>query len=383
MKDIIQNALDRSIFKRIVFSKPKDSSVKKVSASLFSAKDGEFMQFESFAADGKATHINVAKSEAAVYAETLCENFGQINIITTAGECQILTSKKGKRTVVNRISRAEAPKAETASHDKDRGYIIPEGKPCEFLCHLGVMDENGNVFDKRRAKFRQINRFLEIVRDVEAELPADDLYVLDLCCGKSYLSFALYYYLTAVLGKKVKMIGADLKADVIEYCAAVAAKCRFDGLEFICCDISTFMPERKPDLVVSLHACDIATDIVLATAIRTGAKVILSTPCCQHEMAKQLPNEDSDLGFIFREPLLRQKFCDIATDALRLLRLRAEGYDVRAIELIDPEETPKNLMLRAIKKRSAQQRAETYKKEYEATVDRLSVDPMLKKLLDK
>ena len=383
MKNIIENALSRRILKRIVFSKPKNPDVKKVSASVFSSKDREFVQFESFTADNKAIHKNVELEKASEYAAELGADFAQINIITTAGECQVLTSKKGKLTIVNRISKAEAPKAQTASHDKDRGYILAEGKPCAFLKLLGVMDEQGNVFDRKRAKFRQINRFLEIVKDVESNLPSDDLYVLDLCCGKSYLSFALYYYLTAVLGKKVRMIGADLKADVIEYCADVAQKCGFDGLEFICCDISKFTPERKPDLVVSLHACDIATDIVLATAVRTGAKLILSTPCCQHEMAKQLPHEDDELGFIFREPLLRQKFCDIATDALRLLRLRAEGYDVQALEFIDPEETPKNLMLRAIKSRSAEKKSDKYREEYNATVNRLSVDPFLRNLLDK
>lgn len=383
MKNIIENALSRKILKRIVFSKPKDNAIKKISASVFSSKNGEFVQFESFTADNKAVHKNVELENASDYAAELGAGFAQINIITTAGECQVLTSKKGKVTIVNRISKAEAPKAQTASHDKDRGYILAEGKPCGFLQLLGVMDDNGSVFDRKRAKFRQINRFLEIVKDVEAYLPADDLYVLDLCCGKSYLSFALYYYLTAVLGKKVKMIGADLKADVIEYCADVAKKCGFDGLEFICCDISKFTPERKPDLVVSLHACDIATDIVLATAVRTGAKLILSTPCCQHEMAKQLPHDDDELGFIFREPLLRQKFCDIATDALRLLRLRAEGYDVQALEFIDPEETPKNLMLRAVKSRSAEKKADKYREEYQAAVKRLSVDPFLMNLLDK
>ena len=383
MKNIIENALSRKILKRIVFSKPKDNAIKKISASVFSSKNGEFVQFESFTADNKAVHKNVELENASDYAAELGASFAQINIITTAGECQVLTSKKGKVTIVNRISKAEAPKAQTASHDKDRGYILAEGKPCGFLQLLGVMDDNGSVFDRKRAKFRQINRFLEIVKDVEAYLPADDLYVLDLCCGKSYLSFALYYYLTAVLGKKVKMIGADLKADVIEYCADVAKKCGFDGLEFICCDISKFTPERKPDLVVSLHACDIATDIVLATAVRTGAKLILSTPCCQHEMAKQLPHDDDELGFIFREPLLRQKFCDIATDALRLLRLRAEGYDVQALEFIDPEETPKNLMLRAVKSRSAEKKADKYREEYQAAVKRLSVDPFLMNLLDK
>lgn len=383
MKNIIENALSRKILKRIVFSKPKDNAIKKISASVFSSKNGEFVQFESFTADNKAVHKNVELENASDYAAELGASFAQINIITTAGECQVLTSKKGKVTIVNRISKAEAPKAQTASHDKDRGYILAEGKPCGFLQLLGVMDDNGSVFDRKRAKFRQINRFLEIVKDVESNLPADDLYVLDLCCGKSYLSFALYYYLTAVLGKKVKMIGADLKADVIEYCADVAKKCGFDGLEFICCDISKFTPERKPDLVVSLHACDIATDIVLATAVRTGAKLILSTPCCQHEMAKQLPHDDDELGFIFREPLLRQKFCDIATDALRLLRLRAEGYDVQALEFIDPEETPKNLMLRAVKSRSAEKKADKYREEYQAAVKRLSVDPFLMNLLDK
>ena len=383
MKNIIENALSRKILKRIVFSKPKDNAIKKISASVFSSKNGEFVQFESFTADNKAVHKNVELENASDYAGELGAGFAQINIITTAGECQVLTSKKGKVTIVNRISKAEAPKAQTASHDKDRGYILAEGKPCGFLQLLGVMDDNGSVFDRKRAKFRQINRFLEIAKDVEAYLPADDLYVLDLCCGKSYLSFALYYYLTAVLGKKVKMIGADLKADVIEYCADVAKKCGFDGLEFICCDISKFTPERKPDLVVSLHACDIATDIVLATAVRTGAKLILSTPCCQHEMAKQLPHDDDELGFIFRESLLRQKFCDIATDALRLLRLRAEGYDVQALEFIDPEETPKNLMLRAVKSRSAEKKADKYREEYQAAVKRLSVDPFLMNLLDK
>lgn len=383
MKNIIENALSRKILKRIVFSKPRNTDIKKISASVFSSKDREYVQFESFTADNKAMHKNIEIENAAEYAAVLGESFAQINIITTAGECQVLTSKKGKVTIVNRISKTEAPKAQTASHDKDRGYIIAEGKPCGFLKLLGVMDDDGNVFDRKRAKFRQINRFLEIVKDVESHLPADDLYVLDLCCGKSYLSFALYYYLTDILGKKVKMIGADLKADVIEYCADVAKKCNFDGLEFICCDISKFIPERKPDLVVSLHACDIATDIVLATAVRTGAKLILSTPCCQHEMAKQLPCEDSELGFIFREPLLRQKFCDIATDALRLLRLRAEGYDVQALEFIDPEETPKNLMLRAIKRRSAEKKADKYREEYMATVKRLSVDPFLMRLLNK
>ena len=152
MKNIIENALSRKILKRIVFSKPKDNAIKKISASVFSSKNGEFVQFESFTADNKAVHKNVELENASDYAAELGASFAQINIITTAGECQVLTSKKGKVTIVNRISKAEAPKAQTASHDKDRGYILAEGKPCGFLQLLGVMDDNGSVFDRKRAK---------------------------------------------------------------------------------------------------------------------------------------------------------------------------------------------------------------------------------------
>lgn len=379
MKETVLNSVNRGILKKIVFSMPRDKAVKKATATPFAAADGEMIQFETFTSDGKALHVNLPPAEAAEHAAKLMDGaFARANILTTAGECQVMVSKKGKVTVINKIKNDSAPTAELRRHDEKRRYIIEENKPCDFLFHLGVCDENGRVFDKKRAKFRQINRFLELVRDLFPAAPEGEMYVLDLCCGKSYLSFALYYYLRDLLGAKVRMIGADLKADVIEYCSATAKKCGFDGLSFVCCDISTFVPERAPDLVVSLHACDIATDIVLATAIKTRAKNILSCPCCQHEAARQLPHRDEELGFILSRALFRERFAALATDALRTLKLEAEGYSVDAIEFIDPEETPKNLMIRAVRTKKKNLKAQA---EYEAAISRLSLTPALAELL--
>lgn len=382
MRQIVENAVSRGILKKIVYSQPRDKSVVRCEAKLFSSGKGVFLQFETFMSDGKAVHENVPEKQAADRAALIAErDFRRVNIITSAGECQIMVSKKGKTTVLNKIKEdLPAPKIPIKAHDGRRKYIIEEGAPCDFLYRLGVCDAEGGVFDKKRAKFRQINRFLEIVRDLFPKKPEGGLYVLDLCCGKSYLSFALYYYLHDILGAEVEMIGADLKSDVIAYCSQVAKDCGFDGLKFICCDISEFVPARTPDLVVSLHACDTATDIVLATAVKTGAKNILSSPCCQHEMARQLPREDAELGFILSKPLFRERFAALATDALRLLMLEAEGYRADAVEFIDPEETPKNLLIRAVKGGGASAERAL---EYEKACKRLGIDPALARFLNK
>ena len=206
------------------------------------------------------------------------------------------------------------------------------------------------MFDKKRSKFRQIDRFLHYIYEVYPSLPDGELYVLDLCCGKSYLTFAAYWYLTEIKGRTVKMVGADLKSDVIEYCSAVANDLGYTSLNFVCCDILKFVPERRPDLVLSLHACDIATDIVLTTAARLEAAVILSTPCCQHQINSQLKASTEVaklLSPVLEHSLIKQKLAVAITDALRCKRLEASGYAVDVTELIDPENTPKNLMIRA------------------------------------
>lgn len=382
MKETIEKCLERGILQKIVFSVPRDKTVKKTVAVPYVSNGKTVVQFETFTSDGKALHVNKDPADAAEHAEELVSrgDFSRVNVLTTAGECQVMVSKKGKKTVINKIALTDAPKAKVRAHDGKRRYIIEDGQPCDFLYHLGVCDGNGRVFDRKRAKFRQINRFLEIVRDVFPKAPDGEMYVLDLCCGKSYLTFALYYYIRDVLGAKLKMVGADLKSDVIEFCSGVAEKCGYDGLSFVCCDVSRFVPERTPDLVVSLHACDTATDVVIATAVKSGARALLSCPCCQHEMAAQLPHGGGELDFILSKPLFRERFAALATDALRVLRLEAEGYSVDAVEFIDPEETPKNLLIRAVK---TGKKDPSRAKEYEKAYRDLSASPKLARLLDE
>ena len=201
----------------------------------------------------------------------------------------------------------------------------------------------------------------------------------DLCCGKSYLTFAVWHYLTSVKGREVEMHGVDLKPDVIAFCSGLAERLGCAGLDFACQDVGKLKIEGRPALVVSLHACDTATDLVLAAAIRSQARVILSTPCCHHEMMRQL-NAPS-LAFI-RHSMLKQKLCDAATDSLRALRLEAEGYETEALELVDPEETPKNIMLRAVYRRPDEEKRRALLAEYDRAAKLLGCDPTLRRLLD-
>ena len=204
------------------------------------------------------------------------------------------------------------------------------------------------MHDKKQGKFRQINRFIEHIEGVYDKLPkSGEISVYDLCCGKSYLSFAVYYYLTAVKKREVRMLGVDLKRDVISWCASLAQRLGYDGMRFICDDIAALPDDEAPDMVISLHACDVATDIVINRAIELGAKIILSTPCCHRYLNDKINAEA--LGFVTDYPHLKNKMCEAITDAIRLARLSAAGYKVSALELTDPENTPKNTLLRAVR----------------------------------
>ena len=368
--------LDRTIssgtLKKITLSKPLDRSVLRTECRGVTIKNSPFIQCETFTSDGKALHKNIPLAEAADYlAGTLGTQYRQMNIMTTGGDAEARVSSKGKLTVSG--SPGGGQRLEPASHDREKHHIITEGTVYDFLVALNVTDSDGRVFDRRRAKFRQIDRFLQYISDIYPRLPRDGrLYVLDLCCGKSYLTFAAYWHLTSVMGREVSMVGADLKADVIAFCSDTAKRLGCSGLSFVCCDIMKFVPERSPDLVLSLHACDTATDIVLTTAARLGAKVILSTPCCQHQLMNDL-KPDSPLGSalmpVMEQSLLKQKLCVALTDALRCKRLEAAGYSVTVTELIDPEDTPKNLLIRAVKVPMPAAVKEKHRAEFEALQD--------------
>lgn len=351
---LIALAAEKECLKKVVFSKCTDRSVIRSVAVLKKIGGSTRLQMETFFTDGKARHRNIDLSDLPVTLEDLVASYHQINVLTTTGDAELRVSKSGTATaigadkVLRALSEGETlARAEIASHDKEKDYILTGSEP--FLIRLGVSDKNGRIYDKKRSKFRQINQFLRHIEEVESHIPGEgDLQILDLCCGKSYLSFAVYYYFACIKKRKTEMVGVDLKSDVIAYCSEVAQDVGFDGLTFHCMDINDYHPTRKPDLVISLHACDIATDIVLHKATECGAKVILSTPCCHHELNHTI--DCQALSFITRHSMLRQKLADAATDALRLLRLESEGYEVQALELIDPEDTPKNVLLRAVRK---------------------------------
>ena len=370
----ILTACEFQVLKKAVFSKPTDKSIVKCVLTLKNISGKICLQAETFCTDNKAKHENITLDEGAN--DRLCQMIGsylQVNLITTLGDCEYKASKSGAVTLIgvkNLVSKMTSAvaenKVEIAQNNQKKNYIIDGSAP--FLQYLGVSDKNGRIFDKKQSKFRQINKFVENVRDIYSHLsPEGELVVYDLCCGKSYLSFAVYHYLKSIMGRDVKMFGVDLKADVIEYCNKVACDIGFDGLKFFCGDITKYECTEKPDLVISLHACDIATDIVLDKAIAEDAKVILSTPCCHHELNHKI--NCKELSFVTEYSMLRQKLCDAATDALRLKRLEANNYSCVAVELIDPEETPKNILLRAIKKPNTPanlKRADAAAQEYES-----------------
>lgn len=368
-REAITRVINESTLKKLVLSRPSDKSILRAEGRLITIKGASVLQTETFMKDGKALHKNIPISDAPDAVLSLADSYRQINILSSAGDIEVRISSNGKMAVIGRLG--EGKSIAPADHDHDKSNILKEGKIYPFLVSLGVSDGQGRVFDKKRAKFRQIDRFLHYINEIFPRLPDGELYVLDLCCGKSYLTFASYWFLTEVKGRKVKMIGADLKADVIEYCERTARELNYEGLSFICCDISSFVPEKRPNLVLSLHACDVATDVVLTNAARLGADVILSTPCCHHQINSQL-NARSKLGkelaSLLQHSLIKQKLAVALTDALRCKRLEASGYAVDVTELIDPENTPKNLLIRAYRAPISERKREEARSEF----DRLS-----------
>ncbi len=357
MTSCILLATEKRKIKKAVFSKPLDVTIQKAVLTLRATNQKTFLQVEYFHKDNKVTHQNVLLDESAPKTlEAILSGYSQINLITTLGECEYRISSSGKVALLGSDKLEKKLLAENSdentlspvSNNREKQYILSGAEP--FLQKLGVSDANGRVYDRKKSKFRQINRFLELLRDVEDKLPTDEIRICDLCCGKSYLSFAVYHYFANIKKMRVSMTGVDLKPDVIEHCNHVARDLRFDGLEFLCGDIADYTPNPLPSLVISLHACDIATDLVLTRAAAWKTDVILSTPCCHHELNHNIDCEA--LSFITDYSMLRQKLCDAATDALRLCRLEAEGYSTMALELIDPDETPKNIMLRAVRKKN-------------------------------
>ena len=277
----------------------------------------------------------------------MTEDFKQAQINTTDAAATILSSKS--KTLTCKYKKAGQLKAQRdLSHNRTKKYIIQEGKPVAFMIDLGVMGQDGKIIRTRYDKFRQINRFLEYIEDILPKLDKErELTIIDFGCGKSYLTFAMYYYLKELKGYNIRIIGLDLKADVIEHCNELRTRYGYDKLDFYVGDIATYKDVDKVDMVVTLHACDTATDYALAKAVKWGAEVILSVPCCQHEANRTIKSDI--LSPVMDYGILKERMAAIVTDAARAKLLTANGYDTQILEFIDMEHTPKNLLIRAVK----------------------------------
>lgn len=309
--------------------------------------------------------------------------FRQAQMSNAKEEITVLVSKKGGLTVKRRLcagKNAEGRTAPDLNHNRSRKYILQEGQPVDFLVELGVQTPDGRILKAKYDKFRQINRYLEFIRDILDKLPADrTIRIVDFGCGKSYLTFAMYYYLRQLGHRPVRVTGLDLKADVIRHCSELAQRLEYEGLDFQEGDISSFQGEEKVDMVVSLHACDKATDYALEKAVRWGAEVIFAVPCCQHELNGQIRCDL--LQPILKYGVIRERMAALITDALRADLLEKNGYDTQILEFIDMEHTPKNLLIRAVKLKGMRPRSGEQSRPLEPVMEFLQVNPTLKELL--
>lgn len=378
LRSILEEQLDERLG-RIIISNPRRAALaQKIKIRPVLLKDQ--LNFQVTEYRGKQVfHENMEKQEAIAYMEDQMKHFfGQMVLEGAQKTVHVLVSKKGTVTIKQKERKGETKPVEL-SHNRKKRYILEEGTPVPFLVDLGVQTKDGKIVHSRYDKFRQINRFLEFIQDVAENLPKDrEITIVDFGCGKSYLTFAMYHYLKVLCGYDIRVIGLDLKEDVIAYCNELKNKYGYEKMSFTTGDIASYTGVSAVDMVVTLHACDTATDYALEKAVQWGAGVILSVPCCQHELNYQIKNED--LSPVLRYGLLKERIAALVTDGLRAEMLEQCGYDTQVLEFIDMEHTPKNILIRAVKK------AKTVKadfEKYDQCCRALSVTPTLGRLLKK
>lgn len=294
----------------------------------------------------KVFHKNYKKDELKKkITDWMQEDYKQAQFTMTDATAQILSGKYSQTVKYKKCKEVRVQR--DLSHNRTKRYILPEGTPVGFLIDLGVMTKEGKIVRQKYDKYRQINRFLEFVEDILPQLSKErEQTIIDFGCGKSYLTFAMYYYLKELKGYDIRIIGLDLKEDVIAHCNELKDKYGYGKLSFLVGDIASYTDVDAVDMVVTLHACDTATDYALAKAVQWGAKVILSVPCCQHEANRMMENEL--LQPVLQYGILKERMAAIMTDAVRANLLTAKGYDTQILEFIDMEHTPKNLLIRAV-----------------------------------
>lgn len=384
MKDELREALQYFLDERMdqaIFSNSCDKE-RMIKAKLrpLIMKQNLVFQVEEFKG-AQVFHKNVTKEEAISYTCRLLDGtFRQMELRSQSGSMHVLVSKKG--TVTVKVKKTNPVKITVnpadLNHNYQKKYILEEGIPIPFLEDLGVMTKEGRVVRAKYNKFKQINRFLEFIEDILPRLSKDrELTIIDFGCGKSYLTFAVYYYLKELKGLQIRIIGLDLKQAVIDRCNQLSQKYGFENLQFYHGDIADYEGVSQVDMVVTLHACDTATDYALAKAVKWRASVILSVPCCQHELNKQIHNDLMEP--VFQYGLIKDRMAALYTDALRAQLLEHVGYRTQLLEFIDMEHTPKNILIRAVRQGERKDNL----KELEDIMSFLSIKPTLYDLLKR
>ncbi len=384
LRELLENCLNEELYQIVISNPRRKEGISKIKIRPVMIQ-GKVLFQESRLEGTKVFHENkTAARTAESVISMMGKDFKQLEVRCRGWQATALVGKKGNVTLKTR--KTEEGQIPDLSHNRKKRYLLDETVPVGFLQDLGVQTAEGKIVKSRYDKFRQINRFLEFIEDVLPALPDDrPVQVIDFGCGKSYLTFAMYYYLKILKHYDVNIVGLDLKEDVIRTCNRLSEKYGYDTLHFYQGDIRDFIGAKQVDLVVSLHACDTATDYALAKAVSWNAGVILTVPCCQHELNGQMQCEP--LAGIFAYGLLKERTAALFTDALRAELLEAAGYDTQILEFIDMEHTPKNIMIRSIRRRrdAAEQAEAGYRIKKragaEALMAFLQVQPKLAELL--
>lgn len=375
---IIEDIVKNDIVKIVISNKiNRDVQYNKINIQLITTETKKFYQVEKFT-DKQVFHENI---DIAILGEKLKEyvsgNYKQLTAWDMENILDLKISKKGKIHLSKK--KNDNVKVQAATHNKEKNYILKEGMDIEPLVDLGVFTKEGKVVNAKYDKYKQINRFIEIIDDEIKKNHYEELTILDFGCGKSYLTFVLYYYFVEIKKIKVKMIGLDLKEDVINKCNDIANRYNYDNLHFELGDINGFKYNNKVDMVITLHACDTATDYALYNAIKWNAKMIFSVPCCQHEFNSQMKSED--LSILTKYGIIKERVAALMTDALRGNLLEAAGYKTQLLEFIDIAHSPKNILIRASKGKITKEKKEKALVEVDNLIKEFNLNPTLFNLL--
>lgn len=374
----ISEITKEDIIKVVISNKMnKDVKYKKIVFTLKEKANKEYYQIEKYT-DKQVFHENIEKEvlEEKVL-ECLENNYKQLTAWSDEATLDLKISKKGK--ILLNKKKSDNKKLAKKEHNKEKNYILKEGMIIEPLIDLGIFTKEGKVVNSKYDKYKQINRFVEIIDDEIKKNDYKDLTILDFGCGKSYLTFVLYYYFVKIKKINVKMIGLDLKEDVIKKCNDIAKRYNYENLHFELGDINGFKYNNKVDMVITLHACDTATDYALYNAVKWNTKMIFSVPCCQHEFNHQMKTDD--FSILTKYGIIKERIAALMTDSVRANLLEAVGYKTQLLEFIDIAHSPKNILIRASKSKISKDKKEKVLNEVNSLINEFNFKPTLYNLL--